>query len=50
MGNIIKNEVLYRIRVHPPVQVGALPAAKLSELVREARQYSFDFYERKQSC
>ncbi|HZR02665.1 MAG TPA: DNA-formamidopyrimidine glycosylase family protein [Burkholderiales bacterium] len=43
VGNIIKNEVLFRIRVHPLSRVGALPAAKLRELVREARQYSFDF-------
>jgi len=42
-GNIIKNEVLFRIRVHPLSRVGALPPAKLRELVREARQYSFDF-------
>jgi endonuclease-8 len=45
VGNIIKNEVLFRIRVHPLSTVGALPAPKLRELVREARQYSFDFYE-----
>ena len=45
MGNIIKNEVLFRIRVHPLSTVGALPAAKLRELVAQARQYSFDFYE-----
>ena len=43
LGNIIKNEVLYRIRVHPLSMVGALPAAKLRELVAQARQYSFDF-------
>ena len=45
VGNIIKNEVLFRIRVHPLSTVGALPAAKLRELVQQARQYSFDFYE-----
>jgi endonuclease-8 len=45
VGNIIKNEVLFRTRVHPLSKVGALPAKKLRELVREARQYSFDFYE-----
>jgi endonuclease-8 len=45
VGNIIKNEVLFRIRVHPLSTVGALPAKKLRELVAEARQYSFDFYE-----
>lgn len=44
VGNIIKNEVLFRIRVHPLSTVGALPAAKLRELVAEARNYSFDFY------
>ena len=45
VGNIIKNEVLFRIRLHPLSKMGALPAAKLRELVREARNYSFDFYE-----
>jgi endonuclease-8 len=43
VGNIIKNEVLFRIRVHPLSTVGALPAAKLRELVAQAREYSFDF-------
>jgi endonuclease-8 len=45
VGNIIKNEVLFRIRVHPLSTVGGLPAKKLRELVQQARQYSFDFYE-----
>ena len=45
VGNIIKNEVLFRIRVHPLSTVGALPPGKLRELVEQARQYSFDFYE-----
>jgi endonuclease-8 len=45
VGNIIKNEVLFRIRVHPLSTLGALPAPKLRALVREARRYSFDFYE-----
>jgi endonuclease VIII len=45
VGNIIKNEVLFRIRVHPLSTLGALPAKKLRELVAEARAYSFDFYE-----
>ena len=44
VGNIIKNEVLFRIRVHPESKVGALSARKLGELVRQAREYSFDFY------
>lgn len=45
VGNIIKNEVLYRARVHPLSRVGALPAIKLKELVRETRKYSFEFLE-----
>jgi endonuclease-8 len=43
VGNIIKNEVLYRIRVHPESKIGTLPARKLTSLVEEARNYSFDF-------
>ncbi|WP_254070760.1 DNA-formamidopyrimidine glycosylase family protein [Pedobacter sp. L105] len=43
VGNIIKNEVLYRIRVHPLSQIGKLPPAKLKILIAEARIYSFDF-------
>jgi endonuclease-8 len=44
VGNIIKNEVLFRIHVHPEVTIGALPPRKLTELIKEARIYSFDFY------
>jgi endonuclease VIII len=43
VGNIIKNEVLHRIRLHPESPVGALPPRKLGELVAQAREYSFDF-------
>lgn len=49
VGNIIKNEVLFRIRVHPMSTVGALPARKLRELVVQARQYSFDFLQWKKA-
>lgn len=45
VGNIIKNEVLFRIRLHPKTRVGNLPSKKLTELVKEAREYSFDFLE-----
>lgn len=44
VGNIIKNEVLHRIGVHPLSTVGALPPRKLGELIAQARDYSFDFY------
>lgn len=43
VGNIIKNEVLFRTRVHPESTVGALPSRKLGEVIKQARQYSFDF-------
>ncbi|MFZ6648552.1 DNA-formamidopyrimidine glycosylase family protein [Undibacterium sp. TJN25] len=49
VGNIIKNEVLFRIRLHPLSTVGALPPAKLRELVEQARQYSFEFLEWKKA-
>jgi endonuclease VIII len=43
VGNIIKNEVLYRIKVHPKSKVGNLPTKQLNDLIKEARNYSFDF-------
>ncbi|MDB5801075.1 MAG: endonuclease [Rhodocyclales bacterium] len=49
VGNIIKNEVLFRIRVHPLSTIGGLPATKLRELVEQARQYSFEFLEWKKA-
>jgi endonuclease-8 len=44
VGNVIKNEVLFRIGVHPLSTVGALPAAKLRALVDDARAFTFLFY------
>lgn len=43
VGNIIKNEILYLCRIHPESTVGGTPARKLSQLVKAARSYSFDF-------
>ncbi len=43
VGNIIKNEVLFRIGVQPESMLGNLPAKKRKELIAEARNYSFDF-------
>ena len=43
VGNIIKNEVLFRIRVHPLSTIGALPSTRLRALLEQAREYSFDF-------
>ena len=49
VGNIIKNEVLFRTGVHPETRVGDVPPRKLGALIREARDYSFDFYEWKKA-
>lgn len=43
VGNIIKNEILHLIRVHPESRVGALPPAKLKALLKQASAYSHQF-------
>jgi endonuclease-8 len=48
VGNIIKNEVLFRIALHPESRVDDLPPRKLGQLIAQASQYSFDFLEWKQ--
>ena len=45
VGNIIKNEVLYRVKIHPNSKVGKIPSLKINKLIKEARNYSFDFLE-----
>lgn len=43
VGNIIKNEVCYRSRIHPESRWGSLPSNKVNDLIIQARNYSFDF-------
>ncbi|MCI3935775.1 endonuclease [Chryseobacterium aahli] len=43
VGNIIKNEALFRIGIHPESLIGNLPPKKLKEIIAEARNYGFDF-------
>lgn len=43
VGNIIKNEVLYRTKVHPLSKIEDIPIAKLKAIIKEAQHYSFDF-------
>ena len=45
IGNIIKNEVLFNARIHPESEIGALSPKKIRGLVKEARDYSLNFYE-----
>ncbi len=43
VGNIIKNEVLYRVKIHPESLVGKIPKRKITEIITEAVTYSFQF-------
>ena len=43
-GNIIKNEALFRAKMHPLSRIGTIPKLKLREIIDEVRNYSFDFY------
>lgn len=49
VGNIIKNEVLYRVKVHPESVIKKIPAAKIKQVTAEARIYSFQFLEWKRN-
>jgi len=43
VGNIIRNEALFRSRIHPESRIGDIPDKKLKELADETVHYSFDF-------
>src|ERR1700712_876543 len=45
VGNIIRNEVLYRVRMHPDSVLGAIPSRKLTEMIKQTQLYSYDFLE-----
>lgn len=49
LGNIIKNEILYRVGVHPESLNKDIPRAKLRRLIKEAQIYSFEFFEWKKN-
>jgi endonuclease-8 len=44
VGNIIKNEVLWRVRIHPATQVKNIPPSELKELIAETKKFSLLFY------
>jgi len=44
VGNIIKNEVLYRLRLYPERRIRTLSDEEIRELVRDAHTYSHLFY------
>lgn len=43
VGNIIKNEVLFRTRVHPESTIGSIPPRTLGKVIADARTYSEAF-------
>ncbi len=45
VGNIIKNEVLFRVKIHPLSKIGAIPLKQLRLLIKEAHHYCFQFLE-----
>jgi endonuclease-8 len=44
-GNIFKNEVLYRTKIHPLSQIGAIPLSRLKLMVKDVHTYAFLFLE-----
>lgn len=43
VGNIIKNEVLYRCKIHPESLVGKIPVKDVEHIINECSNYSFEF-------
>jgi len=43
VGNIIKNEILYRVRIHPESKTGSIPESQIDSLIEQSRIYSFEF-------
>jgi len=44
VGNIIKNEVLWRVRIHPETKVKDILPSELKELIAETKKFSHLFY------
>lgn len=45
LGNIIKNEVLFRKKVHPQSETGRISAKLWNEIIKESILYCWQFYE-----
>ena len=44
VGNIIKNEVLWRVRIHPGARVKDIPPSEIQKLIAETKKFSLLFY------
>ena len=49
VGNIIRNEVLYRVLLHPDSVLRAIPSKKITAMIKETQVYSLDFLTWKKS-
>lgn len=49
LGNIMKNEILFNLRLHPEARVSELTKEKQRALVREAEAYAWQFYQWKKA-
>jgi endonuclease VIII len=45
VGNIIRNEVLFNLKLHPMTKIKELSKSQLKVLIAEAMNYSWQFYE-----
>jgi endonuclease-8 len=43
LGNIIKNEVLFRARIHPGSRTGSIPSSGINTILKEVKKYVFEF-------
>ncbi len=49
VGNIIKNELLWRAKLHPETMIKDIPAPKLTALLKDAPVFSFEFLKYKKA-
>lgn len=45
LGNIIKNEVLFNLKIHPETKIKDLTLQRQKQLVQEAESYAWQFYD-----
>ncbi len=49
VGNIIKNETMYRARLHPLNTIGSIPKARITYLIKDVPKYCKNFYKWKKA-
>jgi endonuclease-8 len=49
LGNIMKNEILFNVRLHPEAKIADLEKTEITNVVQEARKYARQFYKWKKA-